>query len=372
MIVGRRGLLGLLAVPVLLAATGGRLNASKSVAMEGKVSERLGFGTCVAPHHIESDPRVRTMIAHLCSSLTPEYHLQWSSLEPGPGDYRFRPVDAIVDFAARRGMTLTGHALIWEQGTPGWGTPDWVKERLAEQPDWNLVRQRFETVLTRYRDAIPLWNVVNEPIETSHRADGLRANVFLKAFGPGYIAEALATAREFAPGARLMINEFSLEYDNPVDQARQRAVLALLEDIRRRGLPLDAFGIQGHLDLGKGRMSARSLGRFLQAVADLGLEIHVTELDVQERDLSLPIAERDRRVADETARFLDIVLDQEAVASVTTWGVSDRHSWLRSNPNGLEGVDDAINRGLPFDEEGRPKPMARTISRVLGRALPVI
>ena len=43
-----------------------------------------------------------------------------------------------------------------------------------------------------------------------------------------------------------MINEFSLEYENPVDQARRRAVLALLESIRRRGLPLDAFGIQGH------------------------------------------------------------------------------------------------------------------------------
>ena len=201
-------------------------------------------------------------------------------------------------------------------------------------------------MLIRYRDVIPLWNVVNEPIETSHRADGLRANVFLNAFGPGYIAEALETAREFAPAARLMINEFSLEYENPVDLARRRAVLALLENIRRRGLPLDAFGIQGHLDLGKGRMSGRSLGRFLQEVADLGLDIHVTELDVQERDFSLPVDERDRRVADETARFLDIVLDQEAVTSVTTWGISDRHSWLRSNPNGLDGADDAINRGF--------------------------
>jgi endo-1,4-beta-xylanase len=372
MIVGRRGLLGLLAAPMLLAAAGGRSVASKGLPMADRGSGRLGFGTCVAPGHVEGDPRLRMTIEQLCSNLTPEYQLQWSSLEPEPGVYRFRPVDAIVGYAARRGMKMTGHALLWEQGTPGWGTPDWVRSRLAERPEWSLVRQRFETVLTRYRDVIPLWTVVNEPIDTSYRADGLRASVFLEAFGPGYIAEALETAREFAPAAQLMINEFSLEYENPVDQARRRAVLGLLEGIRRRGLPLDAFGIQGHLDLGKGRMSGRSLGKFLQNVADLGLDIHVTELDVQERDPSLSIDERDRRVADETARFLDIVLDQEAVTSVTAWGMSDKHSWLRSNPNGVKGTDSSINRGLPFDERVLPKPMAHVISQALGLALPVI
>jgi endo-1,4-beta-xylanase len=354
-----------LAAPLLLAATKGRSNALTGIETAASPGRSgLGLGACVTPAQLQGDPDVRRIVTQLCSRLTPEYHLQWSSFEPAEGDHRFRPVDAIVDFAARRGMTLTGHALLWEQGTPGWGTPDWVKERLAERPDWRLVRRRFETVLNRYRDAIPLWNVVNEPIETGHRADGLRANVFLRAFGPGYIATALETARELAPGARLMINEFSLEYENPVDQARRRAVLALLEDIRRRGLPLDAFGLQGHLDLGKGRLSARSLGRFLQEVADLELEIHVTELDVKERDLSLPLAERDRRVADETARFLDIVLEQRAVASVTTWGISDRHSWLSG--------DDAMNRGLPFDDRARPKPMAQALMRALGRTPPAI
>jgi len=89
---------------------------------------------------------------------------------------------------------------------------------------------------------------------------------------------------------------------------------------------------------------------------------------VQERDFALPVADRDRRVADETARFLDIVLDQEAVRSVTVWGISDRDSWLRADPSGLGGASPATNRGLPFDDAGAPKPMAEAIFRALGRS----
>jgi endo-1,4-beta-xylanase len=364
--VGRRGFLSLMTGPMLLVAASGRSDASGDRALARALPRLDRFGTCVTPEHLRGDPGVRRIVTDLCSSLTPEYHLQWSSLQPGPGRYRFGPVDDIVGFARHRGMALIGHALLWEQGTPGWGTPDWVRERLEEQPDWSLVRRHFETVLARYGDAISLWNVVNEPVEVGDRSDGLRSNVFLRAFGPDYVAEALRTAREFAPGARLMINDYSLEYDNPVDEARRRATLALLDNLRRRGVPIDAFGLQGHLDLGKGGIGARSLGRFLQEVADLGLEIQVTELDVLERDFTLPIEERDRRVADETERFLDVVLDQKAVTRVTTWGISDRYSWLRRYP--LAGFDASDNRGLPFDEASLPKPMALALSRALGLA----
>lgn len=368
MLVGRRGLLGLLAVPLLATEAGGRA-AAPGRAMGG-TGARPWLGTCVAPDQIDADPALARLIAGLCAGVTPEHHLQWSSLEPEPGRHRFAPMDAIVDFAAAHGIAVTGHALIWEQGTPGWGTPAWAKQALAERRDWGLVRRRFETVLGRYGDAIPLWTVVNEPIDTGRRPDGLRANAFLEAFGPGYIAEALETARELAPDARLMINDYSLEYDNPTDAARRRALLRLVEDLARRGAPLDAVGIQGHLDLGKGRLAARPLAGFLSALADFGLELHVTELDVQERDVALPVRERDRRVADETARFLDIVLAEPAVASVTTWGISDRHSWLRANPSGIDPRQAAANRGLPFDARIRPKPMAEALARALGRTLP--
>lgn len=352
--------------PALLGGPGRLLAAPDSIEMTGMSPGFVDIGTCIVLDQIKSDRKLRQTISDRYTCLTPEYSLQWSSFEPTPGNHQLAAVDGIVDFANAQGMKVFGHALLWEQGTPGWGTPGWVKKRLASKPDWTMIRRRFEMVLTRYRDDIPIWNVVNEPIETTHRSDGLRANVFLKAFGPGYIEQALETAREFAPQAELMINEYSLEYENPVDRARRTAVLRLIERLKSRGVPLDSFGVQGHLDLGKGPLNAKAVSQFLREVADFGLRIHVTELDVQERDYSLSVEKRDRKVADETARFLDIVLEQPAVASVTTWGVSDKYSWLKPLAKSQRKAGARlVNRGLPYDGDMRPKPMAVVLADAL-------
>ena len=369
--VRRRAFIGLVAAsPVLFGAVMGDARVRSADAR--RAPGRVALGTCLEMHHVETDPVLAGIAGQRCAEITPEYSLQWSSLEPEEGKVRFAPVDRLVAFARARGQAVHGHALLWEQGTAGWGTPDWVKARLAEAPDWKLVRRRFETVLGRYRDAIPTWTVVNEAIETGHRADGLRANAFLRAFGPGYVHAAFETAAELAPRARLMLNEYGLEYDNPTDRARRRAVLRLVEDLRRRGARIDAFGLQGHLDLGKGRLDTRGLAGFLAELAGLGVKIRVTELDVLERDLTLPLAERDARVADETARFLDVVLAEPAVTGVATWGLSDRFSWLRGDFDAIRadpGPGHAINRGLPYDAACAPKPMAAALHRALDRRI---
>ena len=97
----------------------------------------------------------------------------------------------------------------------------------------------------------------------------------------------------------------------------------------------------------------------------MGLSIFVTELDVKESDYVASAEERDRLVADETRRYLDVVLSERAVVGVTTWGLSDRHSWLevtledyaRFAGAWADGDGPGLNRGLPLDSSMRPKPM---------------
>ena len=132
------------------------------------------------------------------------------------------------------------------------------------------------------------WDVVNEPIETGHRMDGLRRSVFLEAFGPDYIRRALVEARTLAPRARLMLNEYSLEYDSREERDRRYLFLKLIEGLRRSGTPLDGIGLQGHLDLRKGTVATASIAAFLRELADMGLAIVVTELDVKEADYAAP------------------------------------------------------------------------------------
>jgi endo-1,4-beta-xylanase len=70
-----------------------------------------------------------------------------------------------------------------------------------------------------------------------------------------------------------MINEYGLDYDFLVERDRRYLFLKLLESLRSAGAPLDAVGVQGHLDLSKGPFSPKVFGDFLQEIANLGLEI---------------------------------------------------------------------------------------------------
>lgn len=320
------------------------------------------FGSAVRIDQLKAEPALRQTVVAECGLLTPEIHLKWNSIEHRKGSMWYEPVDQLVNFAAANGQRVYGHTLLWEQGTP-----DWALREIRNKRDWRLVSNHMERVLTRYGKSIDIWDVVNEPIDTQNGSKGLRRNTFHRAFGPDYIAHALETARHYAPRAKLMLNEYSFEYDNYVDADRRKTFIKLLESLKARGIPVDGVGLQAHLDLGKGPIKRSNIAPFLQAIADMGLDIYVTELDVKERDYRASREERDRRVADEATRYLEIALDQPAVKGVSTWGMSDRHSWLQVERG--DRVDKkrfgnpAPNRGLPYDAAMQPKPMHEALAR---------
>jgi len=326
------------------------------------------FGSAVRIEDIVREDDLRGTVLRECAWLTPEIALKWDAIERSPGSFQFGPMDSLLAFAAAQGMRLHGHTLLWHGGIPAW-----AESALVTQKNWGLIQRYFEAVLGRYRSTITQWDVINEPIETGYRMDGLRGSVFLQAFGPDYIPRALNEARRLAPGAELMINEFALETEDRVENDRRYLFLKLLERLKRAGVPLDGVGLQAHLDLSKGQFRADIYAQFLRNIADLGLFIVITELDVKEHNYIQSVEQRDRQVADATARYLDVALAQSAVRGVTTWGLSDRHSWLQVTPADLarypggwrDGSSPGVNRGLPFDTAMRRKPMYHAIANAL-------
>lgn len=350
--ISRRGFLaGLAAIPatasIVLPNQIHHNGANASLASSTNQAGRL-FGAAVRPDQIEREEDLRNAVLQDCCCVTPEIHLKWDVLEPQRGTHCFEPMDRLVSFASMHGFGIHGHTLLWDQSTP-----DWAKLRMSQTRNWALIQDHISKVMSRYQHAVERWDVINEPIASHDIEHGLRDNVFLRAFGPSYIANALRHARSVAPNAKLFINDYGFEYDNSTEARRRRALLKLLEQTVSRGLPLDGVGLQAHLDLGKGKIKPSILKPFLEEISNFGLEVVVTELDVKERDISGSLSERDQRVADEAKRYLDIVLDYPCVKGVTVWGLSDRHSWLSSN----EGTsNERLNRGLPYDANFHPKP----------------
>ena len=371
--VTRRRLLSSVATLGLLGAAQGSPASGAADVPLSRLAARSGrhFGAAVRIEEIRAQADLRDAVLRECSSLTPEIALKWDAVERSPGAFRFEAVDDLLGFANRQGLRCHGHTLLWHGSTP-----DWAQAQLRSQRSWTLVQRYMEAVLSRYRSAIGQWDVVNEPIETGYRMDGLRGSVFLEVFGPDYIARALHEARRLAPGAELMINEFALEADSQVERDRRYHFLKLLERLKRAGVPLDGVGLQAHLDLSNGPIRDAVYAPFLREIAGLGLFIVITELDVKEYDYAQPVERRDRAVADATLRYLDIALAQPAVRGVSTWGMSDRHSWLRVTPEDLarhpgnwkDGSTPGLNRGLPFDGLMRRKPMYHAIANALRHA----
>ena len=365
MLLSRRAMLSGLAACSIPAASGNAGVARMLTRKPGGTRrwDRRLLGAAVRPEQLVPGTALERCIRRDCQLLVPEYHGQWSAVEWDPGKPYHGNYDAIVDYAWATGKEVRGHSLLWEQMTP-----DWARQSLLEQRDWSIIRRHFAGLLVRYRGRIGEWIVVNEMIDTEEGDGIFRRNSFHRAFGEGYIARSLELARELDPDARLMINDYALSHSNPVDDRRRSAMLRLVERLKARGVPLDSVGIQGHLELSKGAVAGKELEAFLAELAAMGVEIAVTELDVLEDVRDLPVAVRDRRVADMVGQFLDVVCEQDAVKSVVTWGLRDSDSWLQEKVHEtkiaqrLEPVDCAqLNRGLPYDANMRAKPMLRVV-----------
>ncbi|MGL5115388.1 MAG: endo-1,4-beta-xylanase, partial [Beijerinckiaceae bacterium] len=236
-----------------------------------------------------------------------------------------------------------------------------------------LMVGHIRTVMTRFKGKIRDWDVVNEAVDPANkRPDGLRVSPYLKAIGPEYLDIAFRAAREADPAARLIYNEFGFEQEVPWQLTKRSALLKLLEGFRKRGVPCDGLGIQSHL-LAHETFSSPNFAAFLKRVSDMGYAIQVTEFDVGDHGLVADVPERDRRVAEVTRRFLDVVLANPKTESVLTWGLADHMSWLNSafaaqNMPNRKRPDGLSQRPLPYDDAFRPKPMRDAIAAALSGA----
>lgn len=388
----RRGTLAGLAALPLLSCTGPLAGtpASSAIGSGGEASRlsldalarRSGrrFGTAIAstPGTTTTgsiqNPRYTELIRAECGLIVPENEMKWQTVRLGPDVFDFRRMDDIVAWGRTHGMEIRGHTLLWHR--PQW-FPDWLNtydfgaRPVAEAE--RLVSDHIRAVTDRYDGIITSYDVVNEAIDHDRNAP-IETSLSRAMGSPEAVIDlAFHVAREQVPEGQLVYNDYmSWEPDHRKHCAD---VLRLLEGMLKRGTPVDALGIQSHIEMfaldpatGVGPYLEREWRRFLDEVTGMGLRLLITEFDVKDRALPADVGLRDAKVAEFARRYFDVMMEYDAhLDDILAWGLTDRFNWLQyfdpaRRADGLEV------RGTPYSSSYQAKPLRSAIAGALAGA----
>ena len=317
------------------------------------LARNLIFGTAAATYELR-DADFPPLLAREAAMLVPEYEMKRHVVEPRPGVYDFSGIDTLQAFAKAQGMAFRGHPLIWYAANP-----PWLEEAVLSGGDERLLTGYIAALAGRYRGQMHSLDVVNEAL--AQDGSGLRQTFWLKRFGPSYLDLAFHAARQADPNALLVYNDYGCEAETAAAPALRANCLKLLDGLIARGAPVQALGLQGHLSAFGPQPDQKKLRAFLAEIEARNLAVLVTELDVDDEGGPYDVALRDRAVADEAERFLDVVLASPATKAVLTWGLSDRYA---DPPESLHlkmlGWRD---RKFPYDSALSPKPLRAALAR---------
>lgn len=309
-------------------------------------------GAAIEPDLLDQEQHTILLTRHF-NSITPENAMKPGSIQPSEGEFRWTGADRLVQYARENGMAVHGHTLVWHQQAAEWMFEDSEGNPLEATPEnKELVLQRLEAhiraVVGRYKDDVQVWDVVNEVIDPGN-SDCLRRSRWHDLTGMDYIVTAFRVADEVAPDAVLLINDYS------TTEPRKRTCLYnLVRDLRAQGVPVDGVGHQMHINIAS--PSAQVIEETILMFADLGIEQHITELDMSiyandtESYTVVPENILIRQGKRYKAIFEVFKRQAEHIQSVTFWGLADDHTWLKTFPVAR------LDLPLLFDEQLQAKP----------------
>jgi endo-1,4-beta-xylanase len=253
--------------------------------------------------------------------LSPEGELKWRALRPSLDTFDFVNADWMVDFAARYDMKLRGHNLCWNTGNP-----KWVQQTVNKQNAEKILVDHITKVAGRYKGKLDSWDVVNEPIALwFNKPGGYYPGPWFDALGPQYIDVAFHATAAADPDTLRVINVHHIE--QTTDDAPRRACLQMLEDLLKRNVPVQALGLESHLDCNL-EVDKGTLGKFIHEVRGMGLEIAITEMDINDAKVDGTDQTRDRAVADYYRNYLDIILPISDLKRLVFWSLEDNKNWM--------------------------------------------
>lgn len=312
------------------------------------------IGTAVNVSHLENDKEYKEVLQSEFNMVVSENAMKWSRLRPDKDTFDFDQADKLVAFAEENKMAVRGHTLMWDVKLP-----TWVTEGTTDEEMLSILETHIKTVAGRYKDRIYAWDVVNEPI--TDEGEFVESELY-KRLGDKYIELSFKWVKEADPKAKLFLNDWGSDWINK----RSDKLYEIVKDLIAKGVPIDGVGFQMHLGLGRCKTSPTvpemsSIRENFKRFADLGLEIHITEMDIQINYGEGTEEEKLKEQAESYKNILETALESQNFKALIVWGVNDKYSWITDLNDGNKDAP------LIFDLENKPKPAYYTIKEILGK-----
>ncbi|KAH8555875.1 endo-1,4-beta-xylanase precursor [Umbelopsis sp. PMI_123] len=260
-----------------------------------------------------------------------ENDCKWTATEPSQNTFSYSACDAALSFATSVGATFRGHNLCWGSYNPSWLTSgNFNSTQLSA-----ILTNHIKNVAGYYAGKVYSWDVVNEAVaDDGSSTPNLKNSTWYPTL-PNFVDIAFQAARTADPNAKLIYNDYSAE---ACGQAKSDAVYALVKDMKSRGIPIDGVGLQMHINTNATSYITRaSVGCNIKRLGDLGLEVHITEMDVRCRAGLSDTC--DQRLKAYVKIQIAACLDYPGVCkALLTWGYTDKYTWLDTfnNPDNID------------------------------------
>jgi endo-1,4-beta-xylanase len=265
-------------------------------------------------------------------------------LHPQENTFTFGQADEFISFANANGLNVHGHTLIWhaDYQVPGFMT-NYSGDFAA------MLKNHVQTIVSHFQGKVVSWDVVNEALADDGQPtidSILRSSVFSQKMGRSFIEQAFINARAVDPQVDLYYNDYNIEAGG----RKTANLLSLVDGMRSRGVPITGVGFQMHVTIDWPSISA--IESSLKAVADRGLKVKITELDVSMKSAYSSFtpeaaSRQQQRYHDIVAAYLRAVPPAQRTG-ITVWGVWDADSWI-NQPGSPDWP-------LLFDANFQPKP----------------
>jgi endo-1,4-beta-xylanase len=303
------------------------------------------------PPDLLLNPSYAGLLSTQYSMLEPGNAMKWDVTQPTQTTYNFQPGDELVAFAEANNMRVRGHNLCWYTQFPAWLQPYASTATPAQMA--TLLQNHITAEVTHFAGQVFAWDVVNEAFNdpSGSALPTLRDSIWydepgIGPSGTGYIAQAFQWAHAADPSALLFYNDYNIEEPGP----KFDAVLNMVQDFVNNGVPINGVGFEMHVTLDY-YPDASQLAQNMQALAALGLQVHITEMDVRlEVDSSGNASAADLQSQAQVYKtVLTTCLQQPSCTAFQVWGVSYNDSWI-------PGFFPGYGAALPFDFDYNPTP----------------